>query len=180
MDRLLFSSDLHGGTASLLALLEKASTFQAQKILLAGDTCPTEGSTFSEILKTSTIPLLMVRGNCDTQYTFQSAGLNLPPVIRRISFAGRTIVLIHGDVYMPLTVLDLHEHDILISGHTHCPSLSVNAEGILKVNPGSPTYPRSRWGATYGFLDNERLEIRDFSTDSPLEGFRYYFKPRNT
>jgi putative phosphoesterase len=35
--------------------------------------------------------------------------------------------------------------DIIVSGHTHWPSVS-NRDGILLVNPGSPTYPLYKCG----------------------------------
>jgi putative phosphoesterase len=177
MDTLLFSSDLHGCTSKLITLLQKAATFQARTLLLAGDTCPSEGSTFQETLKTSSVPIVMVKGNCDNQYAFHSAGLPLPPLLRRIPFAGRTIVMIHGDRYFPPEILNLHQQDILLSGHTHCPSLTIDEKGIISINPGSPSYPRNQEGATYGIIENGKIEIRSFATDEPIPGLQYYLTP---
>ncbi|AEV29978.1 putative phosphoesterase [Sphaerochaeta pleomorpha str. Grapes] len=177
MDTLLFSSDLHGSSSKLTTLLEKANTFQAKTLLLAGDTCPSEGSTFSEILRTSIVPIVMVRGNCDTQYAFHATGLTLPPLIRRFPFSGRTIIMIHGDRYFSPEELGLRPQDIVLSGHTHCPSLTIGGDGVIYVNPGSPSYPRSSYGETYGIIENGKIEIRSLATDIPLPDLQYYFMP---
>jgi putative phosphoesterase len=177
MDTLLFSSDLHGQPSILSALLDKASTFHAKMLLLTGDTCPSGGSSFAEIFKTSPVPIVSVRGNCDNQYDFNSAGLTFPPSLRRIPFCGRTIVMMHGDQYFTPRILALKDHDLVLSGHTHRPSLTIQKGDIVYANPGSPTYPRSEQGATYGIIENGRIEIRSFETDLPIPGLQHYLTP---
>lgn len=46
--------------------------------------------------------------------------------------------------------LKLKGVDIAICGHTHRPYIETTPEGVLVMNPGSPTYPRGTVGPTIG------------------------------
>lgn len=179
METILFSSDLHGNLAALESLIEKAAKAGASSLLLAGDTCPTEGGVFAETLQTAGIDIFMVRGNCDSQWAFSASGIAFPPAIRKMPYGKRTIVLFHGDLQFPRQILDPGKRDILISGHTHRPALSADPNGTIRANPGSPTYPRGREGATYGIIDGDTIGIRYFSSDRPVPGLQYSLIPRN-
>jgi putative phosphoesterase len=179
MDTILFASDLHGNAAASEALLEKSSRFGAEALLLAGDTCPSGGSLLAHSIKTAGTKVLMVRGNCDSQYAFDQSGLPFPPSIRRIAYGNRTIILFHGDVRFSDEILRAGGQDILVSGHTHRPMVATDLSGNILANPGSPTYPRGREGATYGFIGNGRIEIRYFSSDKPVPGLQYSLMPRS-
>jgi len=62
-----------------------------------------------------------------------------------ITIEGITIWLWHDGEWFPDR--QVKPPDVIISGHTHWSSIS-NRDGILLVNPGSPTYPlyKSRLG----------------------------------
>ncbi|KZX15035.1 hypothetical protein MBCUT_17690 [Methanobrevibacter cuticularis] len=86
-------------------------------------------------------PVIAVQGNMDRKY-----GLDLPKS-ETVEVDNVTIGVNHGEVYPQGDSQQLHyiaqelEADILVSGHTHQPHIE-NYEGILLLNPGSPTYPR--------------------------------------
>ncbi|HIH61366.1 MAG TPA: metallophosphoesterase [Methanobacteriales archaeon] len=86
-------------------------------------------------------PVKCVQGNMDRYY-----GLELPrDEILKIN--GLVIGLNHGEVYprgdtqqLKYIALEMGV-DVLISGHTHQPFIK-EVDGILLLNPGSPTVPR--------------------------------------
>ncbi len=174
---LLLASDLHGSLTALSLLEQRAREHQAESILIAGDFCPSGHTHFNLLLQN--IPhLILVRGNCDNNYDFSNAGIALPPQKRSIDWQGRTIFMTHGDrIHSPFG-LNLKAGDIFISGHTHTPKLQKGEDGVIWVNPGSTTYPRTPLGPTYALLDNEGISIRSLSEDQPIAGLQYYFLPR--
>ena len=178
MDTILFSSDLHGSWPALKLLIVKATKIQAKALLIAGDLCPPDNPAFFLTYSNSEIPIILVRGNCDSAYDFDLAHIPLPPVTRKINFAMRTIVMTHGDRFPSPYGLELKRMDIFISGHTHTPKLVEDSQGIICVNPGSPTYPRTALGPTYGIIDETGISIRDFNNDTPIPNLQYYFMPR--
>ncbi|MFA7127720.1 MAG: metallophosphoesterase, partial [Sphaerochaeta sp.] len=82
MDTLLFSSDLHGSLPALKLLIVKATKIQAKALLIAGDLCPPDNPAFFLTYSNSEIPIILVRGNCDSAYDFDLAHIPLPPVTR--------------------------------------------------------------------------------------------------
>ncbi len=84
----------------------------------------------------SIAPVLAVRGNCDPGRL---------PERRLVERGGVRIAMVHVP---PLTCSRLvlgpvfgGEPDVLVCGHTHR-ALLEDGEGLLVVNPGSPTQPR--------------------------------------
>jgi putative phosphoesterase len=178
MDILLFGSDLHGSLSALTTLLEKAEKLQASKLLLGGDLCPPENTLFKMALSNYSFEILQVRGNCDNAYDFSKAQLPLPPLMHTFSFAGRTVLLTHGDRYPSPYGLGLEKGDIFISGHTHTPQLHTDAMGIICVNPGSTTFPRNILGPTYGIIDSNGIRILSLKDDVCITELTTYTMPR--
>ncbi|MDY0243430.1 MAG: YfcE family phosphodiesterase [Sphaerochaeta sp.] len=173
---LLLASDVHGSIDALSLLDQRAREHQAESILIAGDLCPS-GHTHFQILLRNIPHLFLVRGNCDSSYDFSNAGIPLPPQKRRIDWLGRTIFMTHGDrIHSPFGQ-NLKPGDIFISGHTHTPKLQKSEDGVIWVNPGSTTYPRTPLGPTYALLDEEGISIRSLTDDQPIAGLQYHFLP---
>jgi putative phosphoesterase len=170
----LITSDIHGSVRVLERVLEKARAFKADAILIAGDLCPPENPLFSALLRQE-IPVHSVRGNCDSSYEFSNASLSLPPLVWRTVWKGRELVMTHGDRFPSPYGLDLKKGDIFLCGHTHVPKVQMNAEGILTINPGSPTYPRTSLGPSYAIMDAEGVSIRAFDDDRYLPSLQYDF-----
>ena len=126
-------SDTHGFlSAELLAALEGADV-----IVHAGDCC--SGTDFRRLERIAEIH--MCRGNNDFAYDYG------PGVGRMTSFlrAGLRWQVCH---YRER--LDPKVADICIFGHTHRPTVERLPTGVLLMNPGSPTYPRTAMGTTIG------------------------------
>ena len=59
-------------------------------------------------------------------------------------------------------------NDIFIQGHTHVPELYKDRDGIIHLNPGSPSRPRSEYGATYAIISGEKIEVRKLKGDKTI------------
>ncbi|MGN0286621.1 MAG: metallophosphoesterase family protein [Atopobiaceae bacterium] len=81
--------------------------------------------------------------------------------------------------------LDLATCDVAICGHTHRPFVRREPNGVLLMNPGSPTYPRTSMGPTMGRIiaaddgtiqSAQILQLADEDEDRP--GFARFFSRR--
>lgn len=170
----LLSSDIHGSIPALTQLLERAEEHQAQAILIAGDLCPSDDPRLSYLLQNAS-NIILVRGNCDSSYAFSQAGLPLPPINRTIAWGPRTILLTHGDRFPSPYGLSLKSGDIFVSGHTHHPKIQMDSEGILRINPGSPAFPRTTLGPTYAVLDGDGVSLRNVVDGKAIPSYQYFF-----
>ena len=103
------------------------------------------------------LPIYQVSGNNDYDSLFPSE--------RVISLGGRRIYMTHGHrqrVYYNTDRLYYsavqEQADIALFGHTHVPYLE-NEGGILIMNPGSISLPRSESGKTFAFITVENVKI---------------------
>ena len=69
--------------------------------------------------------------------------------------ANRRCVVTHGHLPLP----PLSSGDIVISGHTHVPLLEEH-DGIIRVNPGSTTIPKSLSKPGYAIMDNTSITLK--------------------
>lgn len=156
------TSDIHGNASAFAHVISLAKSHKAETLLIAGDleipclTMPTD------------LPIVMVKGNCDSSYDFDLVGRPVPPLVVRFPWNGRTIVMTHGDRYPSPYGLTLGKNDIFVFGHIHQSRLYRNEEGETIVNPGSVTFPRGGEGATYALFEPEEITIRKLSDDKPI------------
>ncbi|KZX10996.1 YfcE family phosphodiesterase [Methanobrevibacter filiformis] len=114
----------------------KTAFKDVELILHAGDV------TKMEVIKKleEIAPVKVVQGNMDRE-----VGLELPKS-EVITIDGIKIGINHGEVYPKADTQQLEyiakelEVDVLVSGHAHKPFIE-KANGIIIVNPGSPTVP---------------------------------------
>ena len=59
--------------------------------------------------------------------------------------------------------------DILITGHTHVVACEELPEGILYLNPGSPTYPKQDTHRGYIILTEEKVLFKDLDGNTVIE-----------
>lgn len=125
-------SDTHGYLSdSLLKMLDGANV-----IVHAGDCC-----SLSDYRRLQDIcRVVMCKGNNDW-------GLDYGPEVKNNTRAFMSGL--RWEVCHYVERLDLEVCDVAICGHTHRPY--VRHEGsVLLMNPGSPTYPRTKQGPTMG------------------------------
>lgn len=126
-------SDTHGYLSK--ALLE---TLQGADIIVhAGDYCSL--SDYEALSKITRV--VMCLGNNDMYVDYGPA---VKPFVRIFSSNLRWEVCHYQEK------LDLTTCDVAICGHTHRPFVKRSPEGVLVMNPGSPTYPRTNLGPTMG------------------------------
>ncbi|MFA5448079.1 MAG: metallophosphoesterase family protein [Sphaerochaeta sp.] len=166
-ETMLIASDLHGSIAALRTLVDRALFHNPTALFFAGDLCPSDDPLFKPLL--AQLPELhLVRGNCDSSWAYSQAGLLYPPRLLFSQWEGRKIALTHGDMFFDCSVLGLSKGDIAITGHSHVPHLYVDEDGVVQINAGSIAQPRSRWGATYALLSDQRATIYPAAGGSPL------------
>lgn len=133
-------------------------------ILHSGDICSFD--VIDQLNKVA--PTLAVRGNMDP---FTEKEL---PSSRIIEKEGLKIGLVHGIVH-PKGDLDQLYYiarelgvDILVSGHTHVPSINTIRD-VLLVNPGSPTNPRlSDPSVMVMEINNKNVDINVIKVGKPV------------
>ena len=146
----LIVSDIHGSEKGM-KLCEKAiARFSPDLVLSAGDQCP---DPFYSAFYSN---LVCVRGNCDRFYDYGS--MSFPPLSREERIYGRRVVMTHGD-RLWMDDFSLSAGDIFVSGHTHVPELYQDKNGIIALNPGSPSRPRSSSGPTAALLSSEGIAV---------------------
>lgn len=96
---------------------------------------------------------LMVRGNND----WGSA-----PLVNTINLEGHRIYMTHGHRFGGMSITSYaasaaktNECEIALFGHTHIPFYEI-ISGVHVFNPGSPSRPRGRCGASFGIIELNR------------------------
>jgi len=103
------------------------------------------------IKKALKITTINVKGNCDI-YDLETPDDNI------IEIEGKKIFLTHGDLYRVKQGLNSIYYkakelnaDVALFGHSHISTL-IEYDGILFLNPGSPTLPRAGASKSIGLL----------------------------
>ncbi len=166
-------ADLHGNIEALHTILDGVFA-DTDRILCAGDTFGSGlGNPFSpwyqpqkvkEVLLSSKIPVVQVRGNCDPK--------GLYPDSETGEVNGKTFYLCHGQ-HCPtdadkLSLATRHSATFFIYGHTHEWRLE-QVNGVYLINPGSPTMPKKRpHHDTVAVLTENEIYITDIHTKEVL------------
>lgn len=132
----------------LVAYLERADL-----VLHAGDLI---GSSVLEELSAYNAPAHAVRGNVDMP------GLDLPEALQ-LNFGGAKIAMVHDSGRKEGRRKRLGkrfpEARVVVFGHSHIPLLE-DENGLLLLNPGSPTDKRRQPEHTFALLRSEEGDVR--------------------
>lgn len=164
------TSDIHGSEEVLADLVSRATEMKAERFLIAGDLCP-KGPAISLLLQNAPFAVATVKGNCDWLWDFKDAGLPIPKECLYLALDdGRHIGMTHGDRIADVEdfPFPLSPGDIFIQGHTHVPTLYKDEKGIIHLNPGSPSRPRSSYGASYALIMDDRIKVRKVDGDKTI------------
>lgn len=173
--KVLIASDIHGRVQAAKRLEAIILSLQPERIILLGDYLyngPRNGVPFdydpmavSVILNKYARLIVGVRGNCDSRidqdmlrFPFKDSAI--------IHVNGYRCDLIHGDL-LTSSLVDVQRGDILMFGHTHVPMLK-REEGVIYFNPGSPSFPKNGFEASYGWMEGTHIEIRKLEDDTPF------------
>jgi hypothetical protein len=105
-----------------------------------------------EIEKRLNINTIKIRGNCD----FYTEKKNEETIL---NIGDKRIFLTHGHKYnVKMGILNLYyagkeeNADLILYGHTHIPSIE-KKDGMIFLNPGSPSMPRGRHKRTFAIVE---------------------------
>jgi len=160
--KLLIASDLHGSAYYAKKLTERYEAEGAEKLLLLGDLLyhgprndfPRDYSPKDciPVLNALSADILAVRGNCDSEV--DQMVLDFPIMADYTAFAADriTFFLTHGHIYCADAPMPHKKGDVMLSGHTHLPT--VLRRDMLFLNPGSLSIPKG--DSTYGYMTYEK------------------------
>lgn len=166
MERIFVFSDLHGDIHSLDKVLERIDEEKSDGILFAGDLGLDYLGTHRTKLRQLPIPITMVRGNCDSVWSFSEAQFPVPRQYATMTFGERTIFLTHGHLitHWEVSPLPLQTTDIYICGHTHRSQLIHPKGAPILLNPGSVTSPRDSNPPTYAMITSKHIVLHALDT----------------
>jgi putative phosphoesterase len=160
---LLVIADIHGDYTAARKAFAQADKLNAE-IIIAGDIGAQFSSSLHMMLSEYAGRISAVAGNCDTDWDKQLVSFPLP-IIRRIPYCGRTIMVTHGHHYSPSKHPLLKPGDIFISGHSHMPRLDYDAgQDIVYLNPGSVSSPRGSYKPSYALITCDHIKIRELKS----------------
>jgi putative phosphoesterase len=170
MKKIYVCADIHGDYYAFEKMVRISDN---NPLIIAGDLCP-GNSSFESFFQLNYKELILISGNCDNSYDFQRAGINYPPRIREIEFNNRKVVITHGHIYnSSVSPIELSKGDIFISGHTHRPQLYLNSSNIIELNPGSTTYPRGGFPASYAIIEENEIKVIGLDDGILIYSLRY-------
>ena len=179
--RILIASDIHGRLLAAKRLERVINDLKPERILLLGDFLyngPRNGVPADydpmgtvAILNKYAASVIAVRGNCDSRvdeallrFTMQDSKV--------VYLNGFRCDLIHGDL-LTSELLEVERGDLLIYGHTHVPVLK-KSDGVFYINPGSISFPKEGYPASYAVMDGGHVELRRLDDDVPFMAIDLY------
>jgi putative phosphoesterase len=166
--KILIASDLHGNLPGARFIVSKALKEGCDLVALLGDLihCGLRSDTFdgllaAKILSSLTIPVVSVRGNCDSDsdlaefpwFTPESAWL----------FLDQLFLLCHGH-QMRQIEQSFEGFFNLISGHTHVPMADNGPRG-RRWNPGSLGLPEWNYPPSYGLYHDGVFRVMSLTDE---------------
>ncbi|MDV7103246.1 phosphodiesterase [Vibrio sp. TH_r3] len=176
--KLFFVSDLHGSLPATETVLEKYQASRSDFLIILGDVLnhgprnpvpdgyqPAE---VARLLNTYKDEIIAVRGNCDSEVDQMLLDF---PMMESYAWvileSGARIFLTHGHHYNSDNRPALKVGDVIAHGHSHIPVAKRIGEQFI-YNPGSITFPKGGYVASYGLYENGVFNVLSF-TDTVLK-----------
>lgn len=170
--RLGVLSDTHGslkGWSSALGLFgDVGAVLHAGDLLYHGPRNPIpewyQPGDLGAAIKNYKGNLFISRGNCDASVDEMVTGREFSPWVSLL-WNGRKVLMMHGD-NMPLlcTLAQEAGADLVISGHTHVPSIMREGR-IIFLNPGSTTLPKGGSEPGAALIDDSEITVLTLEGD---------------
>ncbi|MGV2990493.1 phosphodiesterase [Vibrio sp. E150_011] len=174
--KLFFASDLHGSVEATQRVLEAYQKSGAANLVILGDVLnhgprnPVPDSyhppKVAELLNAHASDIIAVRGNCDSEV--DQMLLDFPMMADYawvILPSGQRLFLTHGHLYNAAKRPKLKKGDVIVHGHTHIPVADWDEEQVI-FNPGSITFPRDGYAASFGWLEDETMSVKTFDGET--------------
>ncbi|UJF18786.1 phosphodiesterase [Vibrio sp. SS-MA-C1-2] len=166
---LFFASDLHGSLSVTEQIIDRYRKSGATRLILLGDllnhgprnSIPEgyEPAKVAELLNLYKNEIIAIRGNCDSEVDQMLLDFPILNDAHSLLLAnGTRLFLTHGHINNPDKQPPLMNGDGLVYGHTHIP-VAEWREGKVIFNPGSPTFPKGGYPASYGILKDNELHV---------------------
>ncbi len=169
----LIASDLHGAAPAVERLLRIFDGSGAERLILLGDIlyhgprndlppgyAPKD---VIALLSPYAERIVCVRGNCDAEVDQMVLPFPIMEEAVRLTVDGRQWFLSHGHRAganpSAGDVANVPRGSILLTGHTHIPTLAWNTDGVLLFNPGSTSIPKGGYPASYGAYEDGRFSV---------------------
>ncbi len=154
--KILIASDIHGDAQSCAVLLSLFDVHKPDLLLLLGDLLyhgprnpipeHYDPQKVAACLSEYAPHILCVRGNCDGEVDQMMLNFPILSETAMLFVDGRVWMAAHGHrAGANPTENDLPplpEGSVFLSGHTHVPVNEMDQNGILRINPGSVTFPK--------------------------------------
>ena len=180
--KLMIASDIHGAAPACRKLLDSFAKSGAERLILLGDLLYhgprndlPEGydpKAVIAMLSEQADCLFCVRGNCDTEVD----QMVLPfPILAKTALLfvdGRTWFAAHGHRAganpsagdLPA----LPAGSVVLSGHTHIPTLDPTPDGLLLLNPGSTSIPKGGFAPSYALYEDGAFTVVSLADGTPI------------
>ncbi len=169
--KLMFASDIHGSGYYCRKMVEAWKKEEAGRLILLGDLLyhgprndlPKDYAPKEVIAQLNAVKneICAVRGNCEAEVDQMVLDFPVMADYSIIIEGKRTIYATHGHLYNEEHLPPLKEGDVLIHGHTHV-LCAEQRETYTLLNPGSVSIPKEGNPPTYGILDKDIFQIKDF------------------
>lgn len=166
--KILIASDIHGSSYYAKILKEKIKKENVDEVILLGDLyyhgprnpLPKEYNPMvvSNILNTLSIPLKVIRGNCDALVDEEISNFSFRDYLL-LNINNKKIYLTHGHK-INIDNLPKEDIDILIYGHFHTGFIKKD-KNLIYANPGSISLPKENTKHSYMILDDNYLILKD-------------------
>ena len=191
--KLLIASDLHGGADACQKLCDIFAHSGADQLVLLGDVLYhgprndlPEGYAPKEVIALLTPyadRLFCVRGNCDTEVDQMVLPFPILAETALLFVDGVTWFAAHGHrTGANPSAGDLPKlpaGSIVLSGHTHIPTLDKTPEGVLLVNPGSTSIPKGGFPPSYALYEDGSFAVVSLDGEEIFTLFgRGYFEQK--
>ena len=171
--KLLVASDLHGSAPACRKLLDIFAASGAERLILLGDLLYhgprndlPEGydpKAVIAMLSEHADKLFCVRGNCDTEVDQMVLPFPILAETALLFVDGRTWFAAHGHrAGANPTANDLPKlpaGSVVLTGHTHIPTLKTNENGVLLLNPGSVSIPKGGFAPSFAVYEDGHFSV---------------------
>ena len=191
--KLMIASDIHGCAPACRRLLEAFDASGAERLILLGDLLYhgprndlPEGYDPKAVISLLTpyaSRLFCVRGNCDTEVDQMVLPFPILAETALLFVDGCTWFAAHGHrAGANPTAGDLPSlpaGSVILTGHTHIPTLDKTPEGVLLVNPGSTSIPKGGFPPSYALYEDGSFAVVSLDGEEIFTLFgRGYFEQK--
>ncbi len=118
-------------------------------------------SKLAEAINNLEVPIIIAKGNCDAEVDQLVLDLPLLSPYAFLYWKNLKVLVNHGHLISAeerLRLAKRYSLDIFISGHTHQSEIK-KEEGIIFLNPGSPSLPLGKAVATVATITEKEIKI---------------------